>query len=299
MAGGIYGGFGLRIADCKSEFDDAKLEQLTKGDDDELAPVYSPDGKKIAYLRNTKDEILNTKYDIWLMKTDGSSARQVTNGISVLSYPAWKPDGKEIVFVSEGNEQAPEIWGYNIAEGSLKNIASIKDALLLGSRLNKKTNIELISDRRNINTSNPLSIGAGGIYPFNKFLYRINYSPRGDRIIFELDMKDSIGIWTINSDGNGLTPVMTEDSLYWTPVFSPDGRKIAYSKKAGKQFAPIYWTDYNIWIADVDSGEKVMINGEEQIDWFPSWSPDGKRIAYVTNRSGDFSRFNIWLLYLK
>ncbi|HBA26412.1 MAG TPA: hypothetical protein DCY98_03315, partial [Nitrospinae bacterium] len=212
---------------------------------------------------------------------------------------AWKPDGKEIVFVSEGNEQAPEIWGYNIAEGSLKNIASIKDALLLGSRLNKKTNIELISDRRNINTSNPLSIGAGGIYPFNKFLYRINYSPRGDRITFELDMKGSIGIWTINSDGNGLTPVMTEDSLYWTPVFSPDGRKIAYSKKAGKQFAPIYWTDYNIWIADVDSGEKVMINGEEQIDWFPSWSPDGKKIAYVTNRSGDFSRFNIWLLYLK
>jgi len=42
-----------------------------------------------------------------------------------------------------------------------------------------------------------------------------------------------------------------------------------------------------------------MINGEEQIDWFPSWSPDGKKIAYVTNRSGDFSRFNIWLLYLK
>src|SRR3990167_6854137 len=53
---------GLRIADCKSEFDDAKLEQLTKGDDDELAPVYSPDGKEIAYLRNTKDEILNTIY---------------------------------------------------------------------------------------------------------------------------------------------------------------------------------------------------------------------------------------------
>ena len=308
---------GLRIADCKSEFDDAKLEQLTKGDDDELAPVYSPDGKEIAYLKRTEDRrqktdsqasrkennlqssIFNLQYDIWVMNSDGSGGRQITNEISVLSYPAWKPDGKEIVFVSEGNEQAPEIWGYNIAEGSLKNIASIKDALLLGSRLNKKTNIELISDRRNINTSNPLSIGAGGIYPFNKFLYRINYSPRGDRITFELDMKGSIGIWTINSDGNGLTPVMTEDSLYWTPVFSPDGRKIAYSKKAGKQFAPIYWTDYNIWIADVDSGEKVMINGEEQIDWFPSWSPDGKKIAYVTNRSGDFSRFNIWLLYLK
>jgi TolB protein len=277
------------------------LRQITKDDDDELAPVYSPDGKEIAFLKKTEPLNLSTSdsFDIWIMKSDGSGARQVTNGISILSYPAWKPDGKEIVFVSEGSEQAPEIWGYDIAEGSLKNIITIKEASLLAFKLNDATKINLINDRRYTNTPNPISIGAGGIYPYNKFLYRISYSPRGDKITFELDMKEKIGIWTINSDGNGLTPLVKEDSLYWTPVFSPDGKKIAYSKKAGKQFAPIYWTDYNIWIADVDSGEKMMINGEEQIDWYPSWSPDGKKIVYVTNRSGDFSRFNIWLLYLK
>ncbi|MBI3583173.1 MAG: PD40 domain-containing protein [Nitrospinae bacterium] len=306
---------GLRIADCKSEFDDAKLEQLTKGDDYELAPAYSPDGKEIAFLRRQKPALSRAEgtedrlqYDIWLMNSDGSNARQITKGVPVLSYPAWNPDGKEIVFISEGNGYAPEIWGYSIAESSLKKITVIKDASVLASRLNlspqalsgdNKTKIGLIADQRYPDASNPLSIGAGGIYPYNEFLYRINYSPRGDRIIFELDRNGSVGIWNVNSDGNSLARVLTDDLLRWTPTFSPDGRKIAYSKKADKQFAPIYWTDYNIWITDAESGEEMRINGEEQIDWFPSWSPDGRKIAYVTNRSGDFKHFNIWLLYLK
>ncbi|MEK6546111.1 MAG: hypothetical protein AABZ28_06240 [Nitrospinota bacterium] len=278
----------LQITDCESGVESEQPEQLTKGDDDELAPIYSPDGKEIAFIRQSS--IVNRQYDIWIMKSDGSGARQVTEGIPVHSYPAWNPDGKEIVFVSEGDGQSPEIWGYNISENGLKKITGIGDAS--SSRLSPLT-------KGVVDTSNPLAIGAGGIYPFSKFLYRISYSPRGDRITFELDMKESVGIWTINKDGNALTRVMAEDSLYWTPVFSPDGRKIAYSKKAGKQFAPIYWTDYNIWIVDIETGEEMMINGEEQIDWFPSWSPDGKKIAYVTNRSGDFKHFNIWLLYLK
>ncbi len=297
------------------ELNGEHLRQITKGDGDEFAPVYSPDGKEIAFLRSQKPEarsqkdetnfnnlqssIFNLQYSLWVMKSDGSVARQVAGDIPVLSYPAWNPNGKEIVFMSEGNGYAPEIWGYSIVDSSLKKITSISDASLLGSRLNKKTKIDLIADHGYANASNPLIIGAGGIYPYDKFLYRINYSPRGDRIIFELDRDGSVGIWNVNSDGNSLVRVLTDDLLHWTPIFSPDGRKIAYSKKADKQFAPIYWTDYNIWITDTESGEEMRINGEEQIDWFPSWSPDGKKIAYVTNRSGDFKHFNIWMLYLK
>ena len=305
------------------------LKQITKETADELAPAFSPDGKEIAFLKKQEDEkmrryedeknlstsqplnlstSITSSYEIWVMKSDGSGARRVTKDIPVLSYPAWSPDGKEIVFVSEGDGHAPEIWRYHITEGSHKKITSIRDASGLGSRLNlspqalsgdKKTKIDLITDRRQMETSNPLSIGAGGIYPYNKFLYRVSYSPRGDRITFELDMNGSVGIWAINGDGRDLSRISADNSIRWTPVFSPDGRKIAYSKKADKQYAPINWTDYNIWITDTESGEEMRINGEEQIDWFPSWSPDGKKIAYVTNRSGDFKHFNIWLLYLK
>lgn len=292
--------------------DDEGLKQITKNTANELAPVFSPDGKEIAFLKEIGRDIqyrqekninpvnlVKKEYSLWIMNSNGSGARQVTEGIPVLSYPAWNPDGKEIIFVSEGNGQAPEIWGYNISESNLKKITFIKDASLLGSKLNEKTEIENVADQRYMDASNPLSIGAGGIYPFNKFFYRLSYSPGGDRITCELDMNGRVGIWTINRDGRGLAPISADDLPRWTPAFSPDGRKIAYSKKADKQFAPIHWTDYNIWIKDAESGEEMRINGEEQIDWFPSWSPDGKKIAYVTNRSGDFKHFNIWLLYLK
>src|SRR3989338_7544949 len=153
-------------------------------------------------------------------------------------------------------------------------------------------------------------VGMGGLTPFTKgetvdvpyplkdFLYRVDYNAAGDKIIFESNRTGNIDIWSVNKDGTELTRITKEDGPHLNPVFSPDNKKIAYARRK-LDLSSYNEVNYNIWIADAETGEEMPINGEEQTDWNPAFSPDGKKIAYVTNRSGEFKHYNIWMLYLK
>ncbi|MFQ5900533.1 MAG: TolB family protein [Thermodesulfobacteriota bacterium] len=250
------------------DLDSEKLTQLTKDNLDYLAPVFSPDGLQIAYI--LRDETNS----LWVMGSDGSHQEKLIGSIPVLSYPAWTPDGSEILFVSSSKEGS-EIWTYNIKERKNKKLATV-----LGN--------ENISDKDKND------------YPFKEFLYRIDYSPIEDRIVFESNRSGNVELWTMNRDGSELTRITKGDKPHWNPVFSHDGKKIAYTtSKYGNPAGYHNWINYNIWIADLASGQEMLITGEEQADWNPVFSPDGKRIAYVTNRSGDFEHYSLWMLYLK
>ncbi len=268
------------------EFNGEDLKQITKGTDDELAPVYSPDGKEIAFLRRQKTEdrsqkdetnfknlqssIFNLQYSLWIMNSDGSGARQVTKNIPIISYPAWHPGSNEIAFVARG-EDGTEIWTYN-----LKSEIQISKLKIQNSRNGPR------------------------IYPFKEFLYRIGYNPGGDKITFESNVSGNVEIWTMRSDGTNLARLTNGDSPHWNPVWSPDGKMIAYTTdKLGDEAGLHNWRNYNIWIANPETQKEMLITGEEQIDLNPVWSPDGKKIVYVTNRSNDFKHFSLWVLYLK
>jgi len=104
----------------------------------------------------------------------------------------------------------------------------------------------------------------------------------------------------MRSDGTNLARLTNGDSPHWNPVWSPDGKMIAYtSDKLGDEAGLHNWRNYNIWIANPETQKEMLITGEEQIDLNPVWSPDGKKIVYVTNRSNDFKHFSLWVLYLK
>ena len=303
------------------------LTQVTKGDDDELAPVYSPDGKEIAFLKKTEDKKLRSledeklksttsqplnfstsvisAYDLWVMKSNGSGTRQATKDMTVISYPAWNTDGKNIAFVAKGDDGIG-VWVYNIHQNKSKKVATIWDENK-GQTEDKK--MGRWEDEKNLSTSQPLnlstSIAFSGkkYYPFNElFLYRIDYDNKGDKITFESNLSGNVEIWVMNNDGSNMSKITRGNEPHWNPVFSPDGKKIAYAtEKFASNLGPPFWpnSNYNIWLADMGTGKEEALTAEEQTDWNPAWSPDGKKIAYVTNRSGDFKHNSIWLLYLK
>jgi CubicO group peptidase (beta-lactamase class C family) len=98
------------------------------------------------------------------------------------------------------------------------------------------------------------------------------WSPDGARIAFVHDTTDVNGwghpgeLWVIDRDGSGLEPLRPEATA--NPAWSPDGRLIAFDGLG---------TDDHIGILDLETGTVADLGP----GWFPRWSPDGTRIAYV------------------
>lgn len=83
-----------------AQFDpQAEVKNLTSDSSNDTGPVWSPDGKQIAFASDRLGS-----FHIFVMEADGSNLRQLTAGVSNNLEPGWSPDGSEIVFASDRNE---------------------------------------------------------------------------------------------------------------------------------------------------------------------------------------------------
>jgi TolB protein len=92
----------------------------------------------------------------------------------------------------------------------------------------------------------------------------------------------------MNSDGSGLTPIFggfTTDVRAGSPAWSPDGTRIALRGGLSSIWAPLA----DIFVSDIDgfnvTGDSQLTN-DDAVDDNPTWSPDGNRIAFDSDRDG-------------
>jgi tol-pal system beta propeller repeat protein TolB len=71
--------------------------QLTDTDDAEMQPVWSPDGRRIAFTRYTDDG----NYDVFVMNRDGTGQTRLTSDPAWDGEPSWSPDGSHLAFESD------------------------------------------------------------------------------------------------------------------------------------------------------------------------------------------------------
>lgn len=220
-------------------------------------PVFSPDGSKVAFDRNTLG-----KTNIYVMNADGSTPVAITSNdafpeASINEDPTWSPDGSKIAFVSDrGGRFKKEIWVMN-ADGS--------------GLVKLTTNVQ-------IPASSP---------PVYRWDTDPSWSPDGSSIAFSSARDNALSqIYLMNTDGSNQTRIVTANHDHF-PTWSPNSLTIAFSSDPASPRKGI-----NIVNRNGTNEVNVTNNGA-----YPAWAPDGTRLAFMRIDGTNFdSKFAIFLI---
>jgi len=208
------------------------FKKITNNSFQDEYPVWSPDGKKIAFSANP-----DGNYDIFVMSANGSNIQQVTSSSRKEETPAWFPDNQTIAYARDmGGTFRSRNFLFMIDIHSKKSKKIIPD-------YRRTHSIPWVSPGGSLITfTGKRTLGWDvAIYDLKnkqtEFLEeggkscRGRFSPDGKKIAYVCSKADGKGdIWLMNPDGSQKTRLTKRDDTYdYFPSWSPDGRFIVFN----------------------------------------------------------------------
>ncbi len=219
-----------------SDFDGSNIKQITKNQSINISPVWTPDGRKIAFT-----SYLKRNPDIYLIDIDGKNLQRFISYQGLNSSPSWSPDGKRIALMM-GMEGKSEIFIMDSNNMTPRKITKSHGNEASPTWSPDGKSIAFVSDRSGSPQIYIMSYDGSNV---RRLTYEGNYntqpswSPKGDRIAFCGRAEGRFEIFTIRPDGSNLQRLTSNARDNESPCWSPDGRYIAFSStrtKASKIF---------------------------------------------------------------
>lgn len=233
--------------------DGSDAQALTDPGSIATRPKFSPDGTKIAFLYHTTGSSSGSYGDIYIMNSDGSGKDQLVAIANEdwIEGVNWSPDGTKLIYAI----------GTEVAPGDFDNF--IRTVNVSNKQVTTLINFDSTS---------------------NVWLLNPEYSPvDSDKILYQRPT----GIYTMNGSGAGSQLIINSSPLaHGEAAFSPDGTKIAVTtpRTFTVNGTPVTYT--NIDILNLDGSVYKQITNEQKVNIAPRFSPDGTKILYIANESG-------------
>ena len=264
--------------------------QLTHTEDSgEGHPRFSPDGKYLAFVaargdgKSEESDDPKGKSQVWRLNRSGGDAERLTEMPGGVSSFEWSPDSTRLVLVSRDPEEQEE----DAAETETVSHDTPKPIVIDRYQF-KQDGLGYLGDRyQRLYVFDLESREASLLTPGSYDSTQPAWGPDGDIIAFsskrqgDPDRHENSDIYVIETSANALArQVTTWEGPDSNPVFSPDGRQIAYLQDGPPKYSG--YDPSQIAVISVKGGEPFLPTSElDRNISSPRWSPDGKTLHFL------------------
>ena len=238
--------------------------------------ALAPDGDHVAFTVTQPDGEKNrNRASIWVAKTDGSGARQVTSGAKKDTGPIWSPDGTKIAFTSDRGGKT-QIFVLDLAAGGEARQLSPDDDHAASSPIwspdgSQVAYLGKVPSLPDVEHNVPYTDDTDK----PRVITRAKYKYDGEGF-FDHTRKQ---LFVIPAAG-GAARQLTEGSAgAGSPAWSPDGTRIAFV--ANREADEDHDRRSDVWTVAVASGALARVTPHDGGYGSPAWSPDSQSIALV------------------
>jgi Tol biopolymer transport system component len=255
--------------------------------------TWSSDGKQIAYNWFIS-EAGTTRSELRIVGLEGGKPRVLShdNGLREMASLTWSPDGKHIVASVYPQNGSPRLQLFSTADGTTRIFTDLKREIYTTMRFSPDSRYiaydsrpDRISPERDVFL---MSIDTGQETPLIEHPaddYLLGWSQDGKWIVFASDRTGALGLWVVGVSGQKIQgePKLVKPGI---DQFQP----IGLTRQGALYYGVVRATE-DVYIADLDpttgrvtGPPRKAIEQFEGGNFSPSYSPDGKTLAYMSRR---------------
>ncbi len=263
-------------------------------------PQVSPDGTRVAYVRNGFDLARDApRSALWVVGRDGAGHRPLAGSGANESSPRWSPDGTRLAYVAPDRDGRPQVfvrWEASGATARLTGLLEPPSALAWSP-----DGRWLAFTQRVPSPRKPLEValpeppkGAAWAEPL-KVIDRVRYRGDGQGLLPDAWRQ----VFVVPAEGGAARQLTEGDWDHDDPQWTADGSEIVFTanRRPDAEFRPLDTDLYAIGVAD---GRLRRLTDRDGPDASPALSPDGRHIAWIgfDDRLRGYQRTRLYVMNL-